>query len=304
MIVYIEIDQIIVLYLQEHENITYHDIKLRLFSGYGYDYDLIILSRDGYILHDTEPVDIESDVFINASYSNMILGGKGGFGAALRSKAKQKALKATTDFGACRDLNGRRLRHVNDEIILQKFQEAKESGEKLKVDEETPTGIDLWYLSKPGWVDNVKQSSRSKLMKRVGKTELCRDWVSARENGSPPDGAPLSWGCPRGVRCSFAHGVDELRGEGKEVILSTQKNEKRVQEDHKRDEYVRASNLGGDHEELDQAVTNIVRQGLQHQTSSSSSSNSSSSKTMTLGYAEEKQIAPVDDILPFDDYGF
>jgi len=35
-----------------------------------------------------------------------------GFGAQLRALAKQKAAKQTTDFGSCRDLSGRRLRHV------------------------------------------------------------------------------------------------------------------------------------------------------------------------------------------------
>ncbi|CAM9237792.1 unnamed protein product [Discosporangium mesarthrocarpum] len=35
----------------------------------------------------------------------------------------QAGKKPTRDFGACRDLQGRRLRHVNDEIRLQKWQE-------------------------------------------------------------------------------------------------------------------------------------------------------------------------------------
>ena len=48
-------------------------------------------------------------------------GGKGGFGAMLRAQAKGKGAKTTTDFGACRDLQGRRLRHVNDEIRVQKW---------------------------------------------------------------------------------------------------------------------------------------------------------------------------------------
>jgi hypothetical protein len=48
-------------------------------------------------------------------------GGKGGFGAMLRAQAKGKGAKQTTDFGACRDLQGRRLRHVNDEIRIQKW---------------------------------------------------------------------------------------------------------------------------------------------------------------------------------------
>ncbi|CAN0533799.1 unnamed protein product, partial [Ectocarpus sp. 12 AP-2014] len=41
----------------------------------------------------------------------------------LRAMAKQAGAKPTTDFGACRDLQGRRLRHVNDEVRLQKWQE-------------------------------------------------------------------------------------------------------------------------------------------------------------------------------------
>ena len=36
---------------------------------------------------------------------------------------RQAGAKPTTDFGACRDLQGRRLRHVNDEVRLQKWQE-------------------------------------------------------------------------------------------------------------------------------------------------------------------------------------
>lgn len=43
-----------------------------------------------------------------------LLGGKGGFGAMLRT-AGARGVK-TTNFDACRDLNGRRLRHVNSEV--------------------------------------------------------------------------------------------------------------------------------------------------------------------------------------------
>ncbi|GAB5033255.1 Hypothetical protein NocV09_01300010, partial [Nannochloropsis oceanica] len=57
-------------------------------------------------------------------------GGKGGFGAMLRSMGKGAGVKKTTDFGACRDLYGRRLRHVNDEIRLKKWLEDKEREEQ------------------------------------------------------------------------------------------------------------------------------------------------------------------------------
>ncbi len=44
-----------------------------------------------------------------------LAGGKGGFGSLLRSK---KSTVKTTNFGACRDLSGRRLRHVEQERAL------------------------------------------------------------------------------------------------------------------------------------------------------------------------------------------
>lgn len=53
-----------------------------------------------------------------------LLGGKGGFGALLRG-AGRAAL--TDNFDACRDLNGRRLRHVNaDKKLADWAAEAKE----------------------------------------------------------------------------------------------------------------------------------------------------------------------------------
>lgn len=76
-----------------------------------------------------------------------ILAGKGGFGAQLRSLAKQKGAKRTVDFSACRDLNGRRLRHVNNELILKNWKEANDRGEKFDVEQQTSTGIDLWFLN-------------------------------------------------------------------------------------------------------------------------------------------------------------
>jgi len=92
-----------------------------------------------------------------------ILGGKGGFGALLKTMGKGAMGKATTDFGACRDLNGRRLRIVNEEIALRQWaemsEEAKEQarldadlpGGRLAVD--TPSGIAGWHLPVPKWAE-------------------------------------------------------------------------------------------------------------------------------------------------------
>jgi SPRY domain/Silencing defective 2 N-terminal ubiquitin domain/Replication stress response SDE2 C-terminal len=99
-----------------------------------------------------------------------VRGGKGGFGTLLRSSARQSGAKLTTDFGACRDLQGRRLRHVNDEIKLRKWREAQERKQQNKdgttIEEETeamfdtPSGLYNWHLMVPSWADISKKSSR------------------------------------------------------------------------------------------------------------------------------------------------
>ena len=118
-------------------------------------------------------------------------GGKGGFGAMLRALAKQNTGHKTTDFGACRDLNGRRLRHVNNDIKLQKWAEARERKEEAKRrgieldsdDEERVTasesGIKGWHLSVPSWIEHVKQRE-TKTMRR--KTASKRRWQDEEED--------------------------------------------------------------------------------------------------------------------------
>jgi 16S rRNA G966 N2-methylase RsmD len=51
--------------------------------------------------------------------SPVVLGGKGGFGSLLRSFGKQITLSTNKD--ACRDLTGRRMKHVNNEKRLKEF---------------------------------------------------------------------------------------------------------------------------------------------------------------------------------------
>jgi hypothetical protein len=58
-----------------------------------------------------------------------LLGGKGGFGSLLKRQPAVK--KRTNNFDACRDLSGRRLRHVNQEKMLIEFQKKKEEEERF-----------------------------------------------------------------------------------------------------------------------------------------------------------------------------
>jgi len=54
-------------------------------------------------------------------------GGKGGFGSLLRSA---KSVKKTTNFGSCRDLNGRRLRDVENERRLTNWRDQENDKEE------------------------------------------------------------------------------------------------------------------------------------------------------------------------------
>ncbi|CAI0442134.1 unnamed protein product [Linum tenue] len=63
-------------------------------------------------------------------------GGKGGFGSLLRGAATKAGQKKTNNFDACRDMSGRRLRHVNAEKRLEEWKagEAERRLEKVADD--------------------------------------------------------------------------------------------------------------------------------------------------------------------------
>ena len=108
----------------------------------------------------------EVTVVIHPRHS-AIRGGKGGFGTLLKGQSKQAGAKQTLDFGACRDLSGRRLRHVNDEIKLRKWRELQAKRERGEdVDEldalKTPSGIRNWHLMVPNWSDGSSMSNKGR----------------------------------------------------------------------------------------------------------------------------------------------
>lgn len=205
------------------------------------------LLQDGVIIHEF-PLN-HSVVFVKLA--GCVRGGKGGFGALLRAMSKKKGARTTKDFGACRDLSGRRIRNVNDEQILMKWKEAKDKGEDFDTEQTTPSGIDLWFLSTPSWAEGFKKRRRN----RARKTRLCQDWVQARENSSPPVGSPVWWGCPRGSRCEFAHGEEELQGaSGSESTAA----EQAAAQDEKRS-YTEAATDNYDQEDVDALISSGLK---------------------------------------------
>ncbi|CAM9258320.1 unnamed protein product [Chrysoparadoxa australica] len=215
-------------------------------------------------------------------------GGKGGFGAELRMLAKQAGKKATKDFGACRDLQGRRLRHVNDEIRLQKWhedQKKKERGEKIE-DIETPSGIDDWYLGIPSWAEGLEKATKGgKFMKARRKTRICLQWLEARRDRPAPKGAPPWWGCPRGSRCSFAHGEEELVGTAADEARKARKEKFQMERQKALDAYMKASSTANDTLIADMA--GAVEQGLKAAIKSK--------KRKLEEDTDKKEILPIED---------
>ncbi|KAF2324877.1 hypothetical protein GH714_020945 [Hevea brasiliensis] len=65
-----------------------------------------------------------------------LLGGKGGFGSLLRGAATKAGQKKTNNFDACRDMSGRRLRHVNAEKRLEDWKAEEEERRLEEIAEE------------------------------------------------------------------------------------------------------------------------------------------------------------------------
>jgi hypothetical protein len=77
--------------------------------------DQYFYTTSGKLLNDHAPIfENENEAFANVNLRIRILGGKGGFGSMLRAQGGKMASQKTTNFEACRDLNGRRLRTVNE----------------------------------------------------------------------------------------------------------------------------------------------------------------------------------------------
>ncbi|KAL7327272.1 hypothetical protein PS15p_209490 [Mucor circinelloides] len=95
----------------------------------------VLRTQSGHTLVDQDLMTY--DEFLNIQLSGRMLGGKGGFGSMLRAQGGRMNAQKTTNFEACRDLQGRRIRTVNDAKKLQEELDAipereAEKREKLK----------------------------------------------------------------------------------------------------------------------------------------------------------------------------
>ncbi|KAG7619202.1 Ubiquitin-like domain superfamily [Arabidopsis suecica] len=98
-------------------------IKQRIFEQTKIPTHLQRLISGGYQISDGSAIS-QPDATVNLVLS--LRGGKGGFGSLLRGGGMKAGQKKTNNFDACRDMSGRRLRHVNAENRLQEWKDGEE----------------------------------------------------------------------------------------------------------------------------------------------------------------------------------
>lgn len=99
--------------VNEHNN-TVEQIKYSLYNMTSIPVqDQVLNSLGGLMLMDNDAFDLEHSTHL-INLSGRLLGGKGGFGSMLRAQGGRMNAQKTTNFEACRDLQGRRIKTVND----------------------------------------------------------------------------------------------------------------------------------------------------------------------------------------------
>jgi len=109
-------------------------LRARIAQHVGVPSHYLRLTSSGRELHDSTMLASGCSVHVLLR----LVGGKGGFGAMLRT-AGARGVK-TTNFDACRDLNGRRLRHVNAEANLREWDMQAAQRELKKQEDQAKRG--------------------------------------------------------------------------------------------------------------------------------------------------------------------
>ncbi|XP_022154619.1 protein SDE2 homolog [Momordica charantia] len=107
-----------------------HALKQRLFESTG------IPPNRQRLVTGVRQIDEDSVISCSSSSVHLLLrlvGGKGGFGSLLRGAATKAGQKKTNNFDACRDMSGRRLRHVNAEKRLEEWKAEEEERRLEKI---------------------------------------------------------------------------------------------------------------------------------------------------------------------------
>ncbi|ORX43358.1 hypothetical protein BCR36DRAFT_399956 [Piromyces finnis] len=146
-------------YVEEIYGISKEEQKISTYSGkYFKNEDKLITSIGPN--HD----------FQISNLSVSILGGKGGFGSMLRAQGGKMSSKKTTNVESCRDLQGRRLKTINDATKLVDYLN-KESERKRKrkedIDKKIEEGLNIQTKKRHRFDDMEYFENHDKIMENI-----------------------------------------------------------------------------------------------------------------------------------------
>ncbi|GLJ42749.1 hypothetical protein SUGI_0886370 [Cryptomeria japonica] len=118
-------------------NLRVSDLKKKIFESVNIPHHFqLLVSGTRQIAEDTLLVAADDGFYPPINVLLRLRGGKGGFGSLLRGAATKAGQKKTSNFDACRDMSGRRLRHVNAEKKLEEWKAEAQERQLEKVAEE------------------------------------------------------------------------------------------------------------------------------------------------------------------------
>ncbi|KAG9448290.1 hypothetical protein H6P81_014418 [Aristolochia fimbriata] len=160
-------------------------------------------------------------------------GGKGGFGSLLRGAATKAGQKKTNNFDACRDMSGRRLRHVNAEKKLEEW--------KAEVEERKLEKIAENFLKK-----KAKEGKNSKTGEAEKYVESYRE-VSAK--------------CMEGVEASVKQSFELYLSSKRKVLPGLGQSSKRLKISNVKGKEVESDSSDDDDEDDEEQKSTVLDQG-------------------------------------------
>ncbi|CAM6088193.1 unnamed protein product [Calypogeia fissa] len=165
--------------------VSFEDVKAKLAASKGVSGDLQRLVSGTRELGSGSFLVAEADGFFpSCTLLLRLRGGKGGFGSLLRGAATKAGQKKTSNFDACRDMSGRRLRHVNAEKKLKEWKADAKERELEKTAEE--------FLKKQRKVEEEDKGLENELQKFRKESLEVREEVGSAVQDGLAEGAKLA----------------------------------------------------------------------------------------------------------------
>lgn len=160
-------------YNDSTKNFTLKLLKLFISKKYNLILDMIDILENNILCKDYDKI-INFSNSINPSIYSLnikLVGGKGGFGSLLKGQPAVK--KRTKNFESCRDLSGRRIRHVNQEKQMEDYIR-RQKEEKLIIEQYTSNN-NIFNTKIPNSIleeIDVKNNNYEKVDSQVTKSVL------------------------------------------------------------------------------------------------------------------------------------